>query len=97
MHKVCRHCPLNCDSEQPQEDSQAHLLECSALGGNSPIESDFMYAGTVEQNLLTKEFLKRIKVREGLLLEGLDSNCGCHLPGGIPDQSDLRGAAVHFV
>jgi len=97
MHKVCRHCPLNCDSEEPQEDSQAHLLECSALGENSPIESDFMYAGTVEQNLLTKEFLKRIKVREGLLLEGLDSNCGCHLPGGIPDQSDLRGAAVHFV
>ena len=97
MHKVCRHCPLNCDSEKPHEDSQEHLLECPALGEKSRIESDFIHAGTVEQSLLTKEFSRRIKVREELLLEDVDSTCGCHLPGGIPDQSDLRGAAVHFV
>ena len=96
MYKVCHHCPLKCDSKEPQNDTQEHLMTCQALGGNSLIESDLKNAGIVEQSLLTKEFSSRIKMRERLL-EELDSDCSCHLPGVIPDQSTQMGAAAIIV
>ena len=71
-------------------------MTCQALGGNSLIESDLKNAGIVEQSLLTKEFSSRIKMRERLL-EELDSDCSCHLPGVIPDQSTQMGAATIIV
>ena len=89
MYKVCHHCPLKCESKEPQEDSQEHLMTCRALGGNNLIDSDLINAGSVEQGILVREFSARIKMRERLLEELEDSKCSCHLPGVIPDQSTI--------
>ena len=88
MFKVCQHCPLGCNTEAPQEDTQEHLLKCPNLGEVSNVDYDFMHAGDVEQSLLSKEFILRMETRSRLLEEQEASQC-CHLPGGIPDQSTL--------
>ena len=41
MHKVCLHCPLECDTENPQEDTQEHILVCSRLDGSN-MDPDFI-------------------------------------------------------
>ena len=87
MHRVCQHCPLNCMIQEPQEDTQDHVLNCKSIGAQSNVPMEFMCAGTVEQSLLAKEFSKRMKRREELLEDRVDSSCSCFgLPGVIPDQ-----------
>ena len=80
MHNVCKHCPLGCDIESPQEDTQEHVLICPRLGEASNVDYNFIHAGVVEQTLVVKEFMKRMKTRTQLL-EGLEDPSCCHLPG----------------
>ena len=93
MHKVCQHCPLQCNIEEPQEDSQEHLLKCKAVGGSN-IEMDFMHASHVEQGLLAKEVLRVMTIREQLLEDRGVSDACCRLPGANLDQRTQPGAAT---
>ena len=93
MYRTCQHCPLNCE-ESPINDTQEHVLQCSALGGSN-VEMDFIYASPVEQSSLFKVFSKLMTKREQLL-EGATTSttCStCSLPGVILDQCALQGAA----
>ena len=54
MHRVCQHCPLNCMIQEPQEDTQDHVLNCKSIGAQSNVPMEFMCAGTVEQSLLAR-------------------------------------------
>ena len=93
MHNMCQHCPLSCNIEDPQMDTQEHVMVCPELGEASAIEMDFIHAGVVEQCSVAKVFSKRITRRTQLLEDQGDSKC-CHLPGVIPDQSTQQGAAA---
>ena len=86
MHRMCQHCPLFCSIENPQQDTQEHLLECRMLGGSN-IHYDFMHAGVVEQSQLAKEIC-RLMARRSTLMEAADTPSSCCLPGAtILDQS----------
>ena len=95
MHRVCQHCPLSCMHQKPQKDTQDHVLNCKSIGAQSTVPIEFLCAGTVEQSLLAKEFSKRIRRREQLLEDRLDSTCSScsSLPGVNPDQRAHQGAA----
>ena len=94
MHKVCKHCPLNCNPVEPHIDTQEHVLECAALGGQSEVPLVFMFAGAVDQAILAKEFLKRMNLREHLQEVHGNLRCSFHLPGVSPDQRTCQGAAA---
>ena len=92
MHKVCQHCPMNCNTEEPQLDTQEHVLECAKLGGSN-VDIEFMHASVVEQSQLVREFSKLMKVRSSMLEDANNATGACCLPGAsILDQSDPRGA-----
>ena len=97
LYNVCQHCPLECQSQEPQKDTQEHLFKCEKLGGVSTVDYEFIHAGVVDQHLVASEFSRRMTTRNQLL-EGQEASQCCHLPGGIPDQSTQQGAeAVHPV
>ena len=95
MYKGCQHCPMKCDEEAPNQDTQEHILTCEALGG-STADINFMHAGSVDQRLLGKEFL-RLMLKRAQLLEGVPTSreC-CRLPGALLDQRTAQqgGAAA---
>ena len=92
MHKVCQHCPMNCNIEEPQLDTQEHVLTCAKLGGSN-IDIEFMHASVVEQSQLVRDFLKLMRVRSTVLEAANNVTGACCLPGAtILDQSDPRGA-----
>ena len=93
LHKVCLHCPMQCNKESPELDTQEHVLKCNALGG-SDTEVDFMHASTVDQSYMTQQFCKLMTKREQVL-EGAESSTSCCcLPGAILDHCTQPGAAV---
>ena len=95
MYKGCQHCPIKCNEEAPNQDTQEHILTCEALGG-STADNNFMHAGVVDQRLLGKEF-SRLMLKRAQLLEGLPtSSDGCCLPGALLDQRAAQqgGAAA---
>ena len=97
MYKGCQHCPLKCNEESPELDTQEHILQCTVLGG-SIADSDFVYAGAVDQRLLGREVSRLMGKRAQLLEASTSSDCGC-LPGALPDQRPalLGGApALHL-
>ena len=93
MHRLCQHCPLNCDNENPQLDTQEHLLVCAKLGGSNT-DFDFIHASVVEQTHVVREYSRLMK-RRATLVEGVSTTlASCCLPGAsFLDQSDPRGAA----
>ena len=86
MFKVCVHCPLNCNTENPQRDTQEHVLECTALGG-SKMDLQFMHAEHAEQSLLGEKFSKLMKKRAQLLEDTPASTPCCCLLRAISDRS----------
>ena len=94
MYRLCQHCPLSCEAEHPQEDTQDHVFQCSKLGGSN-VDIDFIHAGVVEQTQVAKEFLRLIKRRSTQLETAGTFVASCCLPGAgdILDQSTLGGAA----
>ena len=80
MHRTCLHCPLLCNNENPHQDTQEHLLQCSVLG-ESNLDFDFIHASVVDQEKIAKEMCRRIEMRT-TLLEAADSTEGsCCLLG----------------
>ena len=99
LHKVCQHCPLMCNSQTPQLDTQDHILVCSALGGSNA-DYNFIHAGVEEQRYIGQEFSRVLKKRALLLEDETPTSTCCRLPGANPDQgTDLQGgaAAMHYV
>ena len=92
MHKVCLHCPLECSTESLHEDTQDHVLRCSKLG-QSTVDINFMYASSVEQGLLAREFLERMTTRTTLLEDQPDLSSCCR-PGAILDPSSQGAPAT---
>ena len=93
MYKVCQHCPLRCNPEDPQMDTQEHVLVCSKLGGSN-VHVDFIHASVVEQSQVTKEFCKLMMRRSTQVEAAGTSTDGCCLPGAsFLDQCTLGGAA----
>ena len=91
--KQCTHCPLKCNSEQAQEDTQEHLLMCAKLSG-SRLNCDFAYTEGVQQAQLAQEFSRLMRERSTLLEQEEEASCCC-LPGAsFPDQSTDSGAPV---
>ena len=87
MHRMCQHCPLSCNNENPLQDTQEHVLDCRMLGGSN-VDIDFMHAGVEEQRLLSKEFCRLIQRRSTLVEAADNSASSCCLPGAtILDQS----------
>ena len=80
LHTVCQHCPLMCNVQTPQLDTQEHILVCSALGGSNA-DYNFIHAGVVDQHLVVREFSRRMTMRNQIL-EGQEVARCCHLPGG---------------
>ena len=90
--KQCTHCPLKCNSEQAQEDTQEHILVCTKLSG-SRLECDFAYTEGVQQSQLAQEFSRLMRQRTTMLEEEATSSC-C-LPGALfLDPSTDSGAPV---
>ena len=65
MYKACLHCPLQCNTESPLEDTQEHVLTCGKLGGSTQ-DMVFMFASSVEQGALAREFLRLMNKRNTL-------------------------------
>ena len=91
MFKQCLHCPLKCNSEQPHEDTQEHVLTCSKLRG-SAMDHVYVYSESMEQIEVAKQFTRLMRERIALLEEG-DLPSTCCLPGAsILDPSTTYGA-----
>ena len=79
MHKVCLHCPLQCNIEDPPEDTQEHVLVCSKLAGSN-MDPIFVYASSVEQCELARQF-SALMYQRTTLLEELTAPSTCCRPG----------------
>ena len=100
LHTVCQHCPLMCNVQTPQLDTQERILVCSALGGSNA-DYNFIHAGVVDQRYIGKEFSRLIRKRALLLEDEAPTSTCCRLPGADPDQgTTLHGGAaatLHYV
>ena len=56
VYNVCQHCPLECQTQDPQRDTQEHVFMCEKLGGVSTVDYEFIHAGVVDQHLVASEF-----------------------------------------
>ena len=96
MHKVCLHCPLECDIEKPQEDTQEHVLKCTKLGGGGTMDINFMHASSVEQSQLSKVF-SLLMAKRTTLLEELNTTSSCCRPGASNLDPSSRGTPATIV
>ena len=93
MYKLCLHCPLRCDSENPHDDTQEHVLRCSKLGGSN-IEMDFMHASVVDQCELARQFSRLMTERTTLLEEQSDDSSCCRPGASFLDPSSQGAPAA---
>ena len=96
MHKVCLHCPLECNIANPQVDTQEHVLECTKIGGGSNMDINFMHASLVEQSQLAKVFSARMAKRT-TLREELTRASSCCRPGASNLDPSSSGAPATIV
>ena len=97
MYKLCLHCPLRCDSENPYDDTQEHVLRCSKLGGSN-IEMDCMHASVVDQCELARQF-SRLMTERTTLLEEQSDDPSCCRPGAsfLDPSSQGAPAAIDYI
>ena len=93
MYKLCLHCPLRCEPENPHEDTQEHVLRCSKLSGSN-MDIDFMHASVVDQCELARQF-SRLMTKRTTLLEDQSDDTSCCRPGAsFLDPSSLGAPAA---
>ena len=93
MYKTCLHCPLQCNTEEPQHDTQEHVLQCKKLKGSN-MDIDYVYTEGVEQSEIARQFSELMRQRT-TLLEGETTPSSCCLPGAsFLDPSTVHGAPV---
>ena len=93
MYKTCTHCPLQCNIEEPQNDTQEHVLQCKKLKGSN-MDMDYIYTESVEQSEVARQFSELMNQRTTMLEEETISS-SCCLPGAsFLDPSTANGAPV---
>ena len=93
MYKTCLHCPLQCNIEEPQHDTQEHVLQCTKLKGSNMV-IDYVYTEGVEQSEVARQFSELMRQRTTLLEEEATPS-SCCLPGAsFLDPSTAHGAPV---
>ena len=93
MYKTCLHCPLQCNIEEPQHDTQEHVLQCTKLKGSN-MDVDYVYTEGVEQSEVARQFSELMRQRTTLLEEEATPS-SCCLPGAsFLDPSTAHGAPV---
>ena len=93
MYRQCTHCPLECSIEDPQEDTQEHVLVCTKLGGSN-YDLDYVFTDSVQQYEVAQEYSRLMRDRS-TQLETKESTTSCCLPGAsFLDQSSNHGASV---
>ena len=88
MYKFRLSCPLECNNEAPQPDTQRHLLVCTKLN-NQPstnINIDQVNSSSTEQELIAP-ILTRIILKRKRLLDDQEETS---LPGAFLDHSTLH-------
>ena len=95
MYKTCLHCPLQCNTEEPQNDTQEHVLQCKKLKG-SDMDMIYIYTEGVQQGEVAKQFSELMKQRT-TMLEEEETSSTCCLPGAsFLDPSTAHGAPLLF-
>ena len=92
MFKMCLKCPLQCDSETPQDDTQDHILKCKLLENHLGGNINHITGNIDEQTQIAKIITKLMRKRTHLLEQIEDSTSG--IPGAPLDQSTPSGAAI---
>ena len=74
MYKNRIQCPLKCSSENPQVDTQDHLLTCASIQIHNPtqLSIQLVYSDIAQQEVIGKLICKSLKIRRKLL-EDIDS------------------------
>ena len=69
MYKNRIHCPLLCNSENPQIDTQDHLLICTSLNIENPLNLTMqcVFADIDQQEAIGKLICKTLRKRKKLL------------------------------
>ena len=69
MHKNRIHCPLKCNIENPQIDTQDHLLSCSSVKVENPLQVTIQstYSDITQQEAIGKLICNILKKRRKLL------------------------------
>ena len=69
MYKNRIQCPLKCSSENPQVDTQDHLLTCASIQIHNPtkLSIQLVYSDIAQQEVIGKFICKSLKIRRKLL------------------------------
>ena len=93
MYKYRLNCPLQCNNETPQPDSQRHILNCTRLNTNMSrnISIESVNGNAEEQELIGPILSRLLRQRTRLLDEIAETS----LPGADLEHSTLhQGAAA---
>ena len=84
MYKKSLKCPLQCNVESPQEDTQEHILVCDKLSQGNQIDINDIFASDVEEQAkIAKIISPLLRRRKQLLEDQEDPSClpGAFIPG----------------
>ena len=98
MYKKSLKCPLQCNLETPQEDTQEHILICGKLSQGKQMNLNDIFASNVQlQAKLAKIISPLLRRRKQLLEDQEDPSClpGALLPG--PGLSAVVGGCNYAV
>ena len=98
MYKKSLKCPLQCNLETPQEDTQEHILICGKLSQGKQMNLNDIFASNVQlQAKLAKIISPLLRRRKQLLEDQEDPSCvpGASLPG--PGLSAVVGGCNYAV
>ena len=92
MYKYRLNCPLQCNTDTPQPDTQRHLLNCPKLNKQTStnLNIDQVNSISTEQELIAPILSRIIRLRSRLL----DDQEKTSLPGAILDHSTLQQGAA---
>ena len=69
MYKSDLNCPLMCVNQNPQEDTQSHLITCKKLSNEKEININQIYGSVDEQLKVSKHCVKIMRKREKIMEE----------------------------
>ena len=82
MYKLSLKCPLLCNAESPQEDTQDHILKCSKLSKGTQMNMNKIYDDDLQLKANVVKFISMLlKTRHRLIEEQEDVNFS--LPGAL--------------
>ena len=82
MYKKSLKCPLQCNHEAPQEDTQEHILSCSKLSKGTQINIDCIVSQNIEEQANIAKLVSTLLRKRLKLLEDQDDST-TSLPGAL--------------